>query len=188
MKKYLASATLLLSGVEMLFAGEVNIPKKCYLESVENRGGIDHVLYIWRDGKKIRYEALMGTQLLKTFVDPDANKTTGLFDDTKQFAIIPFSPTKSGSNSGEVVFDVIFSEKAIFTPLGEEAVRGSICKKYRVEAEDDGAILCWIDKASGIPLKLSDKDGKHEAYWRRFSNNVSMVDMFNVPNGYTEKQ
>ncbi len=71
--------------------------------------------------------------------------------------------------------------------LGEESVEGRAAKKYRITYVDNGktwTVYSWIDDAMGVPVKVSDENGKWMVVYRNLKPGSQPADLFEIPAGY----
>ncbi len=72
--------------------------------------------------------------------------------------------------------------------IGKESVHGRSTTKYRIYCKidnNDGIFYQWVDDEYGMPVKVSDKEGKYVSEFRNIKFGPQSEDLFELPAGYT---
>ncbi len=89
----------------------------------------------------------------------------------------------------------IFSDKAkadagvTKTLMGEEDVGGRKAQKYRVTINGNGedfAMLQWVDKETGVPVKSASEDGRWSYEYVNLKVGPQTAELFELPVGYNK--
>lgn len=77
----------------------------------------------------------------------------------------------------------VYDKKALWEPMGKEKINGIDCEKYRV-AGANGEVVCWIDKAKKVPVRIMSPATRTTITWDNFVSAPQPKELFEPPFGY----
>lgn len=131
---------------------------------------------IFVSNEKIRMEMAGATTITRM----DKKVVWVIMPEQKMYMEQTFDPEKAAGATEKMPGEI--KRKLI----GQDNVSGRAASKYRVvytSKVGEAAVLQWVDKASGIPVKTTSEDGSWAEEYRNLSVGAQDASLFEVPPG-----
>jgi hypothetical protein len=132
------------------------------------------------DDDKMRSDVTMNGMAMSIIVRKDQKKTYQIMDAQKMVMESDFNPDKFPGGTA-----ASFGPEGKFELIGQEAVDGVACTKYKVtSAKTKQVFFFWLETARKIPVEMAAADGSLTVKWKNFVPGPQAAALFEPPAGY----